>query len=511
MNSTTPHLSPEALLRIVDELPSDAESNAHLDLCSECRDRLSAFAQTVRDYERFHKSTLKRSLPAPPRRWERLDFPPTRRSPMRPARWLLAAAAAIAVLFIGVRLFEPTPTVRAAELLRKASAVEQAVPSSHRRIRIRTNSRVLDRDASPGPGAESRDASVLHALFDSAGYSWDNPLSAQAFSRWRASVGDTQDQVEKSSGVYVVRTSAERGPLSDAALSLRTADLHVFACTLRFRSGGEIVQVTELPVAMQSPPEAVPAPGLKQRLVLVPAKAPSAGDEVRVIAALHGIGADLGEPVEVERNGAVIVVRVSGLDEHRHEEIRKALSGLSLVLLQFEAVTSNDLKAPTPDKLAAAADRPNPLIADIVNQLGGNVSISDFRDELINAADRAAERAFALRALARRFPQNATSSLSGDESAMLGGILRDHAGSLTNATQEIRRMVAPILLNPPSSSPESDGNWQTLAEGLPVTVDRLDRLLNGATDSSDMRKAQIAQSMTDLSQQVTELTSRMPQ
>lgn len=510
MNSTTPHLSPEALLRIVDELPSDAESDAHLDSCSECRDRLSAFAQTVRDYERFHKSTLKRSLPAPPSQWERLDFPPIRRSPMRPARWLLAAAAAIAVLFIGVRLFEPTPTVRAAELLRKASAVEQAVPSSHRRIRIRTNSRVLDRDASPGPGAESRDASVLHALFDSAGYSWDNPLSAQAFSRWRASVGDTQDQVEENSGVYVVRTSVQLGPLSDAALSLRTADLHVFACTLRFRSGGEIVQVTELPVATQSPPEAVPAPGQK-RLMLVPAKAPSAGDEVRVIAALHGIGADLGEPLEVERNGAVIVVRVTGLDEHRHEEIRKALSGLSLVLLQFEAVTSNDLKAPTPDKLAAAADIPNPLIADIVNQLGGNVSISDFRDELINAADRAAERAFALRALARRFPQNATASLSGEESAMLGGILRDHAGSLTNAIQEIRRMVAPILLNPPPSGPESGGNWQTLADGLPVAVDRLDRLLNGATDSSDTRKAQIVQSMADLSQQVTELTSRMPQ
>ena len=510
MNSPTRHLTPEALLRIVDERPSDVESDAHLDSCSECRDRLSAFAQAVRDYEHFHKSTLKRSLPAPPRQWERLDFPPIRRSPLRPARWLLAAAAAIAVLFIGVRLFEPTPTVRAAELLRKASAVEQAAASSHRPIRIRTNSRVLDRDASPGPGSESREALVLHALFDSAGYSWDNPLSAQAFSRWRASVGDTQDQVEENSGVYVVRTSVQRGPLSDAALSLRTADLHVFACTLRFRSGGEIVQVTELPVAMQSPPEAVPAPGQK-RLVLVPAKVPSAGDEVRVIAALHGIGADLGEPVEVERNGAVIVVRVSGLDEHRREEIRKALSSLSLVLLQFEAVASNDLKAPTPGKLSAAVDGPNPLIAEMVNRLGGNVSMSDFRDELINATDRAAERAFALRALARRFPQNATTSLSGDESALLGGILHDHAEGLTTAVQEVRRAIAQILPNSPPSGLESGGNWQTLADGLPVAVDRLDRLLNDATDSSDTRKAQIAQSMADLSQQVAELNSRTPQ
>jgi hypothetical protein len=230
-----------------------------------------------------------------------------------------------------------------------------------------------------------------------------------------------------------------------------------------------------------------------------------------VIAALHSIGADLGEPVEVERNGSVIAVRVSGLDEHRREEIRKALSG-SLVLLQFEAVTSKDLEAaPTPGKPAAAADRPNPLIADMVNRLGGNVSISDLRDELINAADRAAERAFALRALARRFPQNAASSLSGEESAMLGGILRDHAGGLTNAIQEIGRAIAPILPTSPPLGPESGENWQTLAEGLPVGVDRLDRLLNGATDSSDARKAQIAQSMADLSRQVAVLNSRMPQ
>jgi hypothetical protein len=181
------------------------------------------------------------------------------------------------------------------------------------------------------------------------------------------------------------------------------------------------------------------------------------------------------------------------------------------VLLQFEAVASNDLKAPTPGKLSAAVDGPNPLIAEMVNRLGGNVSMSDFRDELINATDRAAERAFALRALARRFPQNATTSLSGDESALLGGILHDHAEGLTTAVQEVRRAIAQILPNSPPSGLESGGNWQTLADGLPVAVNRLDRLLNDATDSSDTRKAQIAQSMADLSQQVAELNSRTPQ
>jgi hypothetical protein len=398
-------------------------------------------------------------------------------------------------------------------LLRKAAAAERAAPPSHRRIHIRTSSRVLDRDARVQPGPETASGAALHALFDSAGYPWDDPLSAQAFSHWRASLVGAQDEVEEAGGVYIVRTVVRRGLLSDAALSLRGSDLHAFACTLRFRSGGEIIYMTGMPGAAPPAPEPVPAPvpGPQQRLVLRPTVPPSAGDEVHVVAALHSIGADLGEPIEIERNSAIIVVRVSGLDENRREQIRKALSGLNFAMLQFEPAGTNESKPVATAKPAASTEKPNPLIGDLVNHLGGGLSVSDLRDQLIDDTDRAAQRAFALRGLARRFPPNVTSQLSSADTATLAGIVRDHAGGLINSIQEVRRILGSILPNPLSLGGTGASNWQTAAERLPAAVDRLDRALNGATDSSDARKLQIAQLLTELDRQIVVLRSEIPQ
>jgi hypothetical protein len=405
-----------------------------------------------------------------------------------------------------VRFLEHPAPVRAAELLRKAAAAELAAPLSHRRIHIRANRALLDRDAHVQRGSETVSMAALRRLFDSAGYPWDNPLSAQAFSHWRASLAEARDEVEKSPGVYILRTLPEQGPLFDAALSLRASDLHAFACMLRFRSGGEIIYMTEVPAtAPPPPPGPAPVPGQNQRLILRPAVTPTAGDEVQVAAALHGIGADLGEPIEIERNSAIIVVRVSGLDENRRAQIRRALSGLSFVMLQFEAAAANDAKPQAPAKAAASADRPNPLIGDLVSHAGGGVSTSDLRDQLIDATDRAAQRAFAMRALARRFPPDVTSTLSRADADTLADILRDHVDRLTSATREIRQTIAPILPNTPLLGGTGVEHWQTTAERLPAAIDRVDRSLNGATDSSDARKTQLSQFMAELDRLVTSL------
>ena len=512
MNSPASHLDPEALLRMVDEPVPDAASAAHLDSCAECRDRLKAFAEVSRDYDRFHQSVLKPSFPPPPTPWEPLVLPPTRPARMLPTRWLLAAAA-IAVLVIAVRLLEHPVPVRAAVLLRKAVAAERVARPSHGRIQIRAGSRLLDRDAQVPRGPESAGAAALHTLFDSAGYPWDNPLSAEAFSNWRANVAEVHDEVEETGGVYVLRTGARQGPLSDATLSLRASDLHAFACKLRFRSGGEIIYMSEIPVTAPPAPEPnpVPVPGQSQRLEIRPSVPPTAGDELRVVAALHGIGADLGEPVEIERNSATIVVRVGGLEERRRQQIRKALSELDFVMLQIEAASSNDLKSPDSAKAGTAAERSNPLIGGLASQLGGGVSASDLRDQLIDTTDQAAQRAFALRALARRFPPDVTPQLSPADTATLKGILLDHVDVLIRSTREIRRMIAPILPAPGSTVGPSEANWQAAAARLPAAIDRFDRALNGATDSSDARKAQLAEFLADLERLTTTLRSEASQ
>jgi hypothetical protein len=180
-------------------------------------------------------------------------------------------------------------------------------------------------------------------------------------------------------------------------------------------------------------------------------------------------------------------------------------------MLQFEAAGSNDARPPISAKSGTAAERPNPLISDLASQLGGSVSASDLRDQLIDATDRAAQRAFALRALARRFPPDVTPHLSPEGTATLQGILLDHADVLISSMREIRRTLAPILPSPGSPGGPGAANWQTTAEPLAATIDRFDRALNGATDSSDARKAQLAQLLADLDQLAASLRSRVSQ
>jgi len=46
---------------------------------------------------------------------------------------------------------------------------------------------------------------------------------------------------------------------------------------------------------------------------------------------------------------------------------------------------------------------------------------------------------------------------------------------------------------------------------LPAAIDRFDRALNGATDSSDARKAQLAEFLADLERLTTTLRSEASQ
>jgi hypothetical protein len=497
MNSVTPHPDQEILLRLVDDDLSPHESRAigdHLLGCADCRGRLAALRETLDHCDRFHREVLKPAIPPPPGAWA-LELPVVRSTRFQPMRWL-AAAAAIAAVFILVYRLEFAPEVRAAELLRKAAVSEKSVAVSlgARRIRIRTRSRTLDRAARVSSGSETGDTAAFHAMFDAARYSWEDPLSAAAFSLWRDGLPKKEDRIDESAGFFLVRTSSPEGALSDGALTLRASDLHAVACTLRLRSSGETIDMTELAEETPSVPTATP----QSRSTPVtpspePMKAAGAGDELHVIAALHRIGADLGEPVEVRRDGGSVVIVVTGLEERRRNQIREAVSGIAAAQLRLEnsGVRQSGGSLP-PSRTPVPPDKMNPLIADLHNP--------DLGDQLIDYTDRATERAYALRSLARRFQVEAISQLSIGDLETLRSILNDHAAGLAGAVQEIHQVVAPILpiSIPP---PEPTGNsWQSLAESLPGAVDRLDRVLNGATDASEARKSQLAVTLAQLSQ-----------
>ena len=259
--------------------------------------------------------------------------------------------------------------------------------------------------------------------------------------------------------------------------------------------------MSELPAPL---PEAPPTPAKPQSAtrtapsLAAPPIVATAADELHVVAALHGIGADLGEPIEVERGDAGIIVRASGLDQKRRDQIRAALAGMPAVDLGFVDVRATGTGArTTPSPPAAAADKVNPLVADLANRPGANLATADLSDEFIDATDSGSARAFALRALARRVTTAIEAGFSPSDVQTLHNILRDHAAGLITAIEEIQRLLAPVLPGVQQST-NSPANWQGIAEGLPAQIDRLDRTLNGATDASDARKAGLASLLRDI-------------
>ena len=143
-SSLTLHPEEEQLLRYLDgELPAQAtgEVRSHLEACWQCRAALEELQDVVSQCVHYRKNVLQRHLPAPPAPWvdiyrqfDRIDasmepvfFDRVARALKSPfdttaKKWALAAAALLVLLGLFYR-YQRTPSVQAAELLRRADAI----------------------------------------------------------------------------------------------------------------------------------------------------------------------------------------------------------------------------------------------------------------------------------------------------------------------------------------------------------------------------------------------------
>jgi len=248
-------------------------------------------------------------------------------------RYFIPALAALALIFAVFFKLRETPAVQAAELLRKAAAAEQSRPAAPHRIAIRARSRKLTRWIGHRAVIDKTQATLeaeayLEPLFRAARYSWEDPLTARSFQAWRAQLADKRDEVSGGGPRnYTIRTETNDGELRAASLTLRGTDLHPIEGRLEFRNN-EMVELAELPEAPFPPVPAVtgapmhvtphpahpiPSGGAVER----PGPEPGPAEELQVVAALHRLGADLGDPVEINRSGAQIVVSGLGIAASR--------------------------------------------------------------------------------------------------------------------------------------------------------------------------------------------------
>lgn len=218
------------------------------------------------------------------------------------------------------------------------------------------------------------------------------------------------------------------------------------------------------------------------------------GDELQAVAALHQLGADLGDPVEVTRDGPHVIITGTGISADRQDQIRGRLASLPKVVLRFseppqiaEALPSG----PANDSVnSLAPSTPNPLEA----QLGGRAELERFSSRLLDRTDAAMARVYALHRLAQQFPTETEQQLKPEEQKLLHGLAREHVQALASQVQDMNRLLTPVLPSlgaTASSSPASSqvSTWQAAAGNLFRSARQSDALLAAFLGASAPEKS----------------------
>ena len=530
-----PHPNEEQLLRYSDgELPGRATSqvHSHLKACWQCRTNLEEIEKTVGATVRYRATVLQRHLPAPPAPWTDIyrsfaeidataeidpaaEIDPSMDGlsfgdrlarmlawPVHHTRqWVPVALALLLAAGLFYR-YRVTPSVQAAELLQKAILASDAHPAKPHLIRIRTSAHTITRRAGSlqmqaSNAADEETLNSLKTLFHNANYNWDDPLSARSYSAWRDQLSSKQDQVIEARDSYRIRTETQSGDLSEASLQLRSQDLQPMEGRFEFRNR-DWVEITAMPEdAGPSAAPILPAnPPLPENSFTLPTEAkPNAGvapaapaasisDELHVLAALHEIGADLGDPVEISRSAGDIVVSGVGIAPERQKEIQQALSPLPNVEVRF----TESAPAGVPERPSVTPENPpssdiRQLQARIAEQVGGRAHFDQLAAQVLDMSEPLMSRAYALRRLVERFPSQVEAGLSVQDLETLRRLQREHISALRQEAAELDQVLKPALKSMsgsvrgmPAPALSSDA-WQPATEELFQSARRVEKLL----------------------------------
>ncbi len=506
------HPDEEQLLRYADgELPSRAagEVRSHLEACWQCRAQLEELHETVTQCVGYRKNVLQRHLPQPPapwvdiyRRFDEIDIAFAQPSlltriarvfewPVHNTKKWAPVAVALLVVFLLLYRYRVTPSVQAAELLRKAIVAADTRPVKPHRIQIRTQAHQFTRVTGTERKltADSSELNSLQAMFVAAKYDWDDPLSAKSFQAWRDQLPAKQDRVIEEQDAYRIRTDAASGELKEATLKLRTPDLQPVEGRFEFRNR-DWVEITALADEVLSPIAASPethagVPAVSPNSPAPIANAPEAtiGDELRVMAALHGVGADLGDPVEVSRTGSEILVTGAGIAPQRQQEIQSALNAQAHVTVRFSESAPARVRpeGASPDSQPGADLRQ--LQSRVAEQVGGRANFEQLASQVLDLSEPMMARAYALRRLAERFPAGAESQMSAQDRQLLRQLQREHTAALRQRVAEIDRVLKPVLASMRGAGNAAPGGalssnaWQPATEELFQSARRVEKLL----------------------------------
>ena len=554
------HLDEGQLLRYLDgELPrrKARQVKQHLEACWQCRAELDELQSGVAECVKYRKEVLG-ALPAPPEPWkdlsrefDRIDASLAAQSFgvrmarvlfATPLRWAAAGAALVAATVLIFNQLHETPSVQAASLLKRAVVISQSKPPTVRRVRITTAKRQLTKvigagaALQPAAAGEAEAAAELAAMFREARYDFDDPLSPKSFADWRDHLAAKQDSVKTDPDAYEIKTATDEGTLVAATLKLRLTDYEPLEGRFEFRNR-DWVEMTELVDQHILPASTLAGatggtprqPGVPPAFLTPPAGATGPAEvgvigidrELQVVEALHRAGADLGDPVEISRQGRQVLVSGIGIPPKRQAELHAVLDRLPDVVVRFDDPGSpNSFPAsnpPVPGEPAPARDAAGPetnqLQARIEERLGGRPQFERFSGQLLDWTDSVMARAYAFRRLAQEFPVESERQMNAADRRALRTMGTEHLAALAAETRKIQITIAPILtdLGAPARPAEMHAvnDWQPAAEDLLAAARRVESLLAitlgaipGDQSSGEQTPAQLMSGLSQLTASV---------
>lgn len=494
----TVHLSDEQLSQFEDGELGEHEAR-HVAACPDCSKRLEALRTATRAYIEYRDSIRRPQLPRPPKHWPSLSELVEQHQAKRRWRtvrwWPIAATAAACAVVVLVVMYQASerPSARATELLGRSAVVD--LPPQ-RSIAVRLRGQTLIRPAvlteSTTTDVESG-FSEVRSVFIAAHYSWQEPLSARSFQAWRGGLKHKRDSVSIVRGPndvesYRVRTDAPDSVLQSASLTLRRRDLRPTSASFAFKEVGA-VEVGEMPVAVGKGTASPPSVPQGKPVLETPA---GPGDTLRVLAALNGIGADVGEPIDVSLDAqhGHVLVRSQGVTAEREQQITHALSHLPHVKLEFSssgAVGRGTVPDPA-EKYSTSV--PTPLRTELESKFGSPIALQEVTDHVLDRSASMLAQAHALEVLAVTFPPDMEKKLVAADRALLQSLRENHISELEHLIVQIREDLKPLLSVPLQKlDPSTAREWQREARTLMADAQEADKLLNQLLAGSYSRSA----------------------
>ncbi len=501
---------------------------------------------------------------------------------MSPA-WIRVAVAASLIL-IGFIFSLRTPAVSAAEFLRRARSAEiQSLagvpqPVVFRKIKIHAGghsvTRAIDRDTaslrrkdqlaadtvrsltpvSSGTTNETADLKqiqkVLEQEFIAANLDWQDPLSVSAYQSWHDGLEQRKEDVTSMGDELLLTTSTPEGPIAEASLRVREHDFHAVSESVRLRDDRQIeieeIEYRLIPGSMASDifpveppstgvnPAAVPQPIVTELPAPAPSEAELADAEVQALVALHAIGADLGEPVEIVRTQAGIEARGLAVTTERKAQLRAALTDIPNLAFRVRTVAEVSESAGARGNAANPAEPLGmqqafgPKSAERAAVVAGKAPLQDYvtdyfaskhsresqpakpgpspldsiqgevkglSSQAIAISEKTMAEAWALHRLAKRYTPKELGKLSPKARGALETIIRDQVGALKKQLAGSSTLLVPVLVSIPNTTAGGnatrhidktlDSGWPESEFALFELVNYVDRITNGLFAGAD--------------------------